>query len=155
MVLPNAKEIGTFELKSGLMGVGDPCHDGSSSTFDALNGEWRVVVEYSTTKWGRRVKSLLVSNTEGRPVGSYEKIGLVHVDSGQAGFFDSEIEDLLSEQYYDEICDITGTTNQGGSIGRGAFSSTGYGDGSYDVSVRRDANGKVTEAVIDYVLEEN
>lgn len=151
MVLPNTKEIGTFELKSGQMGVGDPCHDGSSKAFDALNGEWRVVVEYRSG----RVKSLLVSNTEGRPVGSYEKIGLVHVDSGQAGFFDSEIEYLLHERYYDEICDITGTTNQGGSIGRGAFSSTGYGDGSYDVSVRWDTNGKATDAVIDFILEAN
>jgi len=151
----NVKELGEFMLTSGTMGAGDPCYGGASQSFPALSGLWEVAVEYTEDRWGRRVKNLLASNKGGRPVGSYMKIGFINVDSGQAGFFDIKIEDLLNEEYYDRICNLTLSSNQGGTIEFGGFSSTGYGDGSYDLSVRFDENGKATEAVIDFILPAN
>lgn len=147
----DVKKIGEFMLASGTMGAGDPCYGGASQSFPALNGLWEVAVEYTHDFWGRRVMSLLVSNKNGRPVGGYNDLGHINVDSGQAGFFDIKIEDLLNEEYYDQICNLTLSENQGGVIQAGAFTSTGYGDGSYDLKVRYDENGKATDAVIEYI----
>lgn len=144
-------DIGGFDLSSGSLGASDPCHGSATLSARALRGRWGATIEYAHTSWGRRVSRLLVRNVAGAPVGGYALIGRVMVDSGQAGFFDVAVEGDLAGALYDGICSRTCSREQGGVVNGGAFAASGYGDGSYDVSVRRDADGLIVEAVIDFM----
>ena len=81
------------------------------------------------------------------------------VDSGQAGFFESEIYRSDSEEFYDEVCEITLADEAWGVIpnGMGVVSSTGFGDGGYAVFVERGVgkghNGKIASIEIVFIDE--
>lgn len=88
----------------------------------------------------------------------------VGVDSGQAGFFDrdryaeygGDPGDGNRDAYF-AICDLTGSGSeydhpQFGTNEWGAVSSSGYGDGGYDLYVlRHDQTGQVIAAYILYI----
>lgn len=92
----------------------------------------------------------------------------VGVDSGQAGFFDLEPfaaqsateseggyqQDMEHGKFYRSICEQTGDDSDGFAIVPfGAASSSGYGDGGYNLYVLRDKDGLVIEAIIIFIAE--
>jgi hypothetical protein len=72
----------------------------------------------------------------------------IGVDSGQAGFFDAEFYIGGDDQkFYDQVCDLTLNGDNAGVIAFGAVSSSGWGDGCYELqTIRHD--GEVVAARI-------
>lgn len=96
----------------------------------------------------------------------------VGVDSGQAGLFDlsrfekvaalkdhgeDKIKDHPHHAFYRQCCDATCESdgNWGVIQDLGPVSSTGWGDGGYDLFLRRNEAGEVIEARITYLLPGN
>lgn len=134
--------------------VTDPCYD--PDTWCAYTLKNMRKGNYVTTKelsdegnWGMRVKSLSIVHEDfkGKDL-TYTIVKEAHigVDSGQAGFFDrryfnnvnktKEVKDV----FYDECCNITlnDDANSVLSSGKGVVSSSGYGDGGYNLYVAKD-----------------
>lgn len=175
--------LGEFET-SGQTHVSDPCYDGLddfllTATVEVKPGKWLAWVEISDEgDWGKRVSHLYASH-EGRTVSVYDPWGeSIHdeiaVDSGQAGFFDTEHyrrnEDAagyvfrhdtddpyhmhwLTEiaerdgRWYAMCCDQTIDPAQAGVIPGGCVSSSGFGDGAYALFAQQDEAG-VTDALL-------
>ena len=120
------------------------------------------VIKSDEGDWGDRVKTLTVLHENIKsPI--WEHYGPVGVDSGQMGVFcmtsyrNDDIANDLSwltekgdpfgdhpfrpvkeegEQWYVKMCDRTLTTKEGwGTYDTGVVSSSGYGDGSYELQV--------------------
>jgi hypothetical protein len=126
-------------------------------------GMYDTEVDYKESDgWGKRVHTLTVLH-ENIKSPNWEHYGSVGVDSGQMGVFcmtsyrnDDIASDLPwltekgdpfgdhpfrpikeeGEQWYVKMCDRTLTTKEGwGTYDTGVVSSSGYGDGSYELQV--------------------
>lgn len=168
-----AKDLGTFELKAGRAAVQDPGYGANSNLAVNLTvsaGRWRAwITKSNQDKWGERVASLVVGleGTDTAATGTWEAVGIVGVDSGQAGVFAPEhIDDptVVPPQYhwkqpmidaenpwYSLVCDQTLALG-GGVIPAGVASSSGIGDGAYEASVARTGDA-VTAIRIVYLTE--
>ena len=142
-----------FEVESGKIVVSDPCYDVPSFSIEAKEGTW--IADYE--KDGVRIKELratysgvLVHNLD------WEDKATIGVDSGQAGIFDKNIfrnDDVVDEEpdfwsgykehsksiggeyWYASCVDIALSEESAGTLKGGAVSSSGYGDGGYEVDV--------------------
>jgi hypothetical protein len=140
-----------FEVKSGKLIVTDPCYDVGTWCQGVIEhvkkGAWSVEVDYE--KREQRCGVLEVRHIDARESDDgWEKMSFeVGVDSGQAGIFDfsaypkgdrGESGHYNKDKFYDECCETTLKDAGYGVIrGRGAVSSSGYGDGGYSCYVRR------------------
>jgi hypothetical protein len=151
----------------GNISVLDPCSS-PDVTLDALAGIYNVTSAYGpivalneedkefASIWGNRVKYLQIVHESVVEPNSlrFDAVGTVCVDSGLAGFSDTETVDIGAiEQTYDDICD-TCSGKAGATFGsRSVFSSTGYGDGGYTVWASKNDSGEVVAARIEYIEE--
>ena len=90
----------------------------------------------------------------------------VGVDSGQAGFFDLDFykeqkeDESRDRVFYNQVCRLTcdmdnaGVDRSFGVVERGAVTSSGYGDGSYDCYFRLDEDKQVVEAIIVFIVQD-
>ena len=152
--------------------VTDPCY--GNDTWCAYTipnmqpGKYCACITIINTKdsWGPRVTEIgivnqqyfhLIKDTE------FKRVEGAHigVDSGQAGFFDNEMfsklerteKDRPNEVFYDECCALT--RKEGGPLasGKGFVSSSGFGDGGYDLfTVEKD--GEVIAAKVVFISDE-
>jgi hypothetical protein len=160
--------IGTFEVESGKLIVSDPCYDRGTwhkgEIKDVRNGTWvaEVVLE-DEHEWGMRVKEVTAYLKGHANIEASELLkAAIDVDSGQVGIFcDSaypegetgEYEDLKT--FYGRACDSTDNPLGAGIVdGHGVCSSSGFGDGSYSVCLKRDWDGKVVEVQIVFIENE-
>lgn len=145
--------VGKFKLSDSIM-ISDPCYSVGTrcqkQLDNVLPGEYNgiVVITEETNGWGDRVAELLAihENTVIWSDKSWEPHNDVSlgVDSGQMGIIDINgyFDDDENPEWYDRICDLT--MSQGGIIdGNGVVSSTGYGDGSYDLYTHKNSDGKI------------
>ena len=171
------KDLGEFEVKTGKVIVSDPCYERPEEMGHRLNGELRDVKNGSwyakIVEKDNRVAKLICyyhdnpifndSNFRGwTGIMDFE----VAVDSGQAGVFDSkyykddEVVKTCKRKYkgdpinpedkwYSICCDRTLSKNRADVIPFGAVSSTGYGDGCYIASIKKDKN-KIVGIIIDF-----
>lgn len=173
----------TFEITSGKICVTDPCYKRgtwcAAWEVPAAKGKWNAVAQIfddgETGGFGERVSKLVcyldsefmsvhdvMADTELEPFQA--EIG---VDSGQCGVFDFEqfptdeqIEAVKDKDwndpshFYGKCCSVTLERPRFGSVGFGAVSSTGYGDGSYDLKVVYNVNGEVVAAVVTFIEKE-
>lgn len=94
----------------------------------------------------------------------------VGVDSGQAGFFDlaqyvglfaNPEEDKRGMRvdhsaFYRQICELTlSETEQFGVVPFGVVTRSGYGDGGYNLFVKRDEMGQMVGAMIVFISEDD
>lgn len=162
------RTVGSFKTSNCII-VTDPCYnyDERQIIDNALPGEWITnVVMSDEGVWGNRVAELIVMNVDSNH-NEYEWVKNrdieVGVDSGQAGFFDSfmyprgdtgEYDD--KDSFYGKVCKMT-VTKEGkstaGVLSFGAVSSSGYGDGGYDLYTVTQ-NGKVVAAKIVFIGDE-
>ena len=156
-------KLGSFKVADEII-VADPCYDygklGTLALDNVLSGKYIATAEV--------VKNLVVAlhishyNFKNDILES-ENVGYIAVDSGQAGFFDldffrknegGEVGDLNT--FYGLACAITLSPKQAGVIkNRGVVSSSGFGDGCYNVFVSRDEVGKIVAASVFFVEEED
>ena len=162
-----------FKVKSGKLNITDPCYtDGTwCALFEmkAKNGIWKAEIE---TGYEDRVKILRAYHINHPAASPFPKIGEVGVDSGQMSIIDSdsypkggddtgECGDFNNEErvpisFYDECCKATLSEDMFGIVSKyasGAVSSTGLGDGLYNVYGEMD--GKELVAVEIVFMDDN
>lgn len=149
--------LGQFVVNSGKIQVIDPCYSpGSGETIEALNGNWYATTEMVDAK-GDCNASITVFH-ESHPINEnmlfvIEK-GVVGVDSGQAGFFDSEVyRGSQDKVFYKMVCHLTSRPLGAGVYQSGAVSSSGWGDGGYDLHIAK-KDGKLIAARIVFISED-
>ena len=151
------KFIGTFENKSGLMDITDPCYDKDvwcRTRRRCAAGKYNAYIDVRTLKdWGTRVYGLrIVHKDYDKPenLGRMNPFlwrpkaikGVVGVDAGLCGFFDEkpDFEDddfdkpgkynKLNPKTWSQMCDLVRDQNYA-VLSYGVFSSSGIGDGVY------------------------
>jgi hypothetical protein len=163
-----------FNVKSGKIRISDPCYDKDDLLggiiIPAKNGEWVASAEVKNTSWDERVISL-TAEFNGPFLRLHREEESISVDSGQAGIFDlnsykndSCVKDVErvhnqticeDEPWYSICCDRTLSKFQWGVIPNGVVSSSGYGDGTYEVSYFVDKDGNAVRIEIDFIEEED
>ena len=164
------KVYGIFETTSGKIRVCDPCYNKGvkSAVLKVLPGKYIATAEIKeiTNGFGERVNWLSICHQDYSRVAANQLMPEVDVgvDSGQAGFFDEEhypdgestgdYEDLNS--FYGKACSITLQDEKGGIIDNfGVVSSSGYGDGVYDLYVGKNSENQIVSAGIKFLNEED
>jgi hypothetical protein len=173
-----------FEVTSGEIVCSDPCYDLDTwcqGIVKARNGKWIAEVEISDEgSWGKRIAELKIyhSDIADKFLSEMGKIDLLNfsagVDSGQFGFFDrgtyrnddsvsdlvkydfgaNYVKDESGDEWYRACCYITLEHEQFGVLPNGAVSSSGFGDGSYDVFGAKDENGEYIYLHVVFIGEE-
>lgn len=146
-------------------------------------GEYECDVEISNEgEWGERISRLIITkNNSNHNWESYSKN--IGVDSGQCGVFDfytyrrnnyvpeMEIVERVNhkdwdystwekvneegEKWYGKICEYTLCTEERhGGYDKGYVSSSGYGDGQYELFVTKNDNGEINGFKIVFIDNE-
>jgi len=145
----------------------------------AVNGIWRSSATIHKTEG--RVSVLTAKSQESRMGGVWTEVFEAGVDSGQMSIFDEKFYRVKSEGqgklsptwkymatgkhenekdgggvFYGACCTLTcgednGATSQAGVLEHGAVSSTGWGDGSYPVFVKKNKAGKVVAVKVKFM----
>lgn len=148
----------------------------------ARNGKWISEVKISDEgSWGKRIAELKIyhSDIADKFLSEMGNIHLLNfsagVDSGQFGFFDrgtyrnddsvsdlvkydfgtNYIKDESGDEWYRACCYITLEHEQFGVLPNGAVSSSGFGDGCYDVFGAKDENGDYIYLHVVFIGEDN
>ena len=164
-----------FTIKSGHINITDPCYENGTwcGMFElaAKNGNWEAEVKRDSDGCIVYLRAYHAA----RPIYSQpdERLGEVGVDSGQMSIIDSDTYpkgdstgdcgDFKNKQrvpvsFYDECCKRTLSEDCFGIVseqGSGAVSSTGYGDGLYDVFVKKDGEEIVAVEIVFLNDEDN
>ena len=138
------ERIGTMTLGNEV-DITDPCYDKDTwcrETVECVPGEYTGYVKISDEgRWGKRVASIAIyKDDKVKDLYSMEYIGHIGVDAGLAGFFNDK-PDFHNDKWM-EFLEESGVFKADGEYdysknyydcGYGLFSSSGYGDGEYDV----------------------
>jgi len=158
------KNLGFIELSEKVV-VSDPCYDRDTwcmvTDLAVKPGRYKAsVISSDEGEWGVRISLLMLVHEDhiDSQLSKWEPVkGSVGVDSGQCGIFDDTIfpqakDHTDHEPFYDECCDITLKKNVGIlKNNKGFVSSSGYGDGSYELSaISKD--GERVALMLDYDL---
>lgn len=151
-----AKRIGEFKV-NGEIGVGDPCYARPDClVLDAVSGPWAGYVMLRDEGNGRTSVAELIAvcqryNGDIEDISDAETIGIAGVDSGQMVI--ASADDFPTEREYDAVC--RAHTKAGGLIHNGVVSTSGYGDGGYDVYVDREkGRGKISAVRVVFIRDE-
>ena len=162
--------------------VSDPCYSeeswGQVNYSNVLPGEYRSFCKKTDTgDWGVRVSMLMVVHTDHEFDDlDWENDGSIGVDSGQAGifsksqfrddndevplgdgdisFFTEGFHQKSGDRWYTKMCSYTVGEERWGSYRNGTISSSGYGDGGYEVYTAT-VNDKIVGICIDYGVDED
>jgi hypothetical protein len=168
------EELGVFELGEKAV-ITDPCYERpevtnrNNAVVDVEPGLWEAEIVLSNEgSWGDRVAELKVAhahyNKEPR-----EFLTTCGVDSGQLGVFDYtkypigvdgynwDYDD--PENWYRRACNEThdekNPSKKAGIVeSMGAVSSSGFGDGAYEVLVARNGEDKVVGIKVVFIPED-
>lgn len=164
-------ELGEFMLPSGVVRVTDPCYDRSTWCAGELKvkpGKWHGATSHQDEgDWGVHVKELYAYHETADvnwATQADEDTGIdVGVDSGQAGFFSTELYPKSEESrgefddersFYGKVCAMTSGKHSGGVITEGVVTSSGLGDGSYRCYVAKNSDGEIVGMRVDFIPEE-
>lgn len=151
-----------LKITSGKVIVSDPCYinDGNmGEVMSVPNGVYDVkLITMKVEGLGSgSYNKELVALAKGKSAGgvNWTRAGSIAVDSGTAGFFDSNVCDGMTEDdieywYDDEIIDLDGLTSL--FNGNGCASETAMGDGGYDVFIAEDG-GKIVGFKVVFLSE--
>lgn len=155
----------TFVINGPVLAT-DPCYeDGTWCAGEAnlTQGNYKAFVQLSDEgDWGLRHGKLIVIREDvvQSDVIAQGKVNLckatIGVDSGQAGFFaQAEYMGGDDHDWYDECCKCTLSDLGAGFVVEGVVSSSGYGDGGYnlwELILETDKGDVVVGALIDFIL---
>ena len=160
----------SFEVVSGTLVCSDPCYSLDVWCMGVVNnvkkGKWIADIELlDLGGWGERISMLVVSHENNSfPIFNFDNPlnFTAGVDSGQFGFFDKDFyrndekaKDLpkydfsidfdkeVGDVWYRACAELTLSSENWGVLPNGAVSSSGIGDGSYDVFEQKNAEGEV------------
>ena len=161
MDLIEVQKIGTLELNDQV-DITDPCYDKNvwcRMTTECKPGTYTGYAEISDEGGlGHRVASISIYKDDIMvPARKMECIGSIGVDAGMAGFFrnkpdfkDDEWEKFMTDSQMRKPDGSWDYTKHTYIIDYGIFSSSGFGDGGYDVF----ANADRTAFRIEFIVEE-
>lgn len=134
--------IGYLELQDKV-DITDPCYDRDTwcrMTTDCKAGTYYgFVKEVDCGDWGKRIAQISISQKHKfSDITGMECIGSIGVDAGLAGFFNNKPD--YDREEWRNFCDVVDFSKevQAWDIGYGLFSSSGYGDGGYNVYANQD-----------------
>jgi hypothetical protein len=143
-----------------------------------MPGEYEVSITYSSDEsWGKRIASLKAEHVEykGRYLGWTKVSDDIGVDSGQCGIFSLEeyrndeasksfnlplvfgnnYSTETGDDWYQRMCALTLLIKDGGVSDKqwgatltGVVSSSGYGDGVYDLYVKHDEDKIIAFSIV-------
>lgn len=167
--------LGEFELSEKAV-ISDPCYDRpesinrSNAIVDVVPGVWHAEIILSNEgQWGHRVAELYVWNDEWGQHRPKEFLTSCGVDSGQLGVFDYAkypigvngytAEYGEADNWYTKACNETydekDRSKTAGIVdGMGANSSSGFGDGEYEIFVARNGEDKVVSLKAVFIPED-
>jgi len=162
----------TITLSNEVM-VSDPCYVVGTwcqhKLTNVLPGEYQsTVVKYDDRYWGNRNSFIIVVhkdyNTEDKL--NWRKLPFdIGVDSGQAGIFSMETyrnnevfvtgsrKENDGEEWYEHMSNMTLDGERWGTYPNGIVSSSGIGDGGYELRVAKH-KGKVVGMFLDFFMED-
>ena len=167
-----------YELDTWCLGVIDNVKNGKwEAGIETSNeGSWGQRISYL---WVYNVEAVINNPSIRNQIEAFGGHTLPFsfgVDSGQFGFFDfanyrndESAKDLKKydfggdfnspkengEEWYRACCELTLGTENWGVIPFGAVSSSGYGDGSYEVRGIKDANGEYVAFCVEYIGQDD
>lgn len=168
--------LGDFELSDKAV-ISDPCYERpesinrSNAVVDVTPGVWEAEIFIQDEgSWGKRVAELFAYGPSYGNRHSWEFLTTCGVDSGQLGVFDyakypigvngydSDYDD--PENWYRRACNETydekDKLKRAGIVeGMGVNSSSGFGDGSYEVYVARNGDDKVVAIKAIFIPEDD
>jgi hypothetical protein len=174
-----------FEVISGVLVCSDPCyiHPDLGGVWcqgivdNVKNGTWIAeVIETDEGDWGKRIALLGIKHKDvDEPDANVDIMNFAGgVDSGQFGFFDKDFyrndeltKDLDKENFgenydtqegdtwYRACSKLTLGNDQWGVLPNGVVSSSGFGDGSYDVYGAKDGSGEYVYFSVIFIHEED
>lgn len=135
------KYVGKIELNRKI-DITDPCYKKGTwcrLTTECEPGEYHGYVNMSNKgDWGIRVASLSIFKDRKKvPLKKMECIGTIGVDAGLAGFFNDKPD--FSNEEWTELCHAI-ETGDAWNMYNGIFSSSGFGDGLYQVFANPERN---------------
>lgn len=146
MLMVTDYALGSFEVTSGKVIITDPCYKfDAAKVVPARNGKWAASVNRNHQNY---ITDLVVlhEDTNRYLIGSQTLDFTCPVDSGQAGIFDSDMyaqhqggEYGQMDTFYGQVCHMTCETEKSGGVVTmagatfGAASTSGYGDGDYEI----------------------
>lgn len=133
--------VGTIELGTKV-DITDPCYDKNvwcRMTTDCEPGTYKGYVEMSDEgDWGMRVATISIFKGDKMwGIEEMESIGTIGVDAGLAGFFNDKPD--FNDREWTEFCDKI-REGDAWNLYNGIFSSSGYGDGGYEVYANEERN---------------
>jgi len=171
----------TFEVTSGAIVCSDPCYTLDTWCMGIVenvkNGTWVADIErMDVDGWGNRIAVLEVRHIDHTNVGFDFNEHLPFtggVDSGQFGFFDkafyrndesakdlekydfsSDFDKEDGDIWYRACCQKTLGEESWGVLPNGAVSSSGFGDGSYDVFGVKNKDGEYVAFAVVYIWDD-
>jgi hypothetical protein len=150
------KKIGEIELNEIAM-LSDPCYgyvNNPNSTIKVVSGKYNIYVTYSESKdigYEGRITNLIAIHQDYAkrynklPKNDKEYLSCV-VDSGTCGIFDlnyykqNHSEDDVNDEWY--AVNVIGMGDYNITDEKGAISSSGWGDGTYDAFAEYDKENK-------------
>lgn len=172
--------LGTFKLASGLMVISDPCYlgdDAKEVSLKPTTADSSIVIEMAQGNYSAEidlddgsVSQLSVLKHGATVARSETRVAEVGVDSGQMMIGDLVPfkEDGWSDDYdeqgfsYGGVCELTLSSEKAGVVPAAsakhnvaAASSSGHGDGVYDVDLMYNASGTCVGARITFIEDED
>ena len=153
-------KLGSLNISEDKIVVADPSYNygdcGTVLLKKVLSGKYLA----SVTNADSLITSLKICHSDYKNCDlNFERYRFIAVDSGQAGFFDKDyfvknqggtFGDLNS--FYGLACSITMSPKQAGTIHKkGVVSSSGFGDGCYNLFVAKNSTNKIVSAFIEFI----
>lgn len=140
----------------GAIDISDPSYDEDVwcriNNFPISTGTYECYTWTASDKetggWGKRIARIGI-RIPGYSADKYERKGMIGVDSGLAGFFNCD-----TRKAFDEVLNGHNSTKDVFLLDDAFFSSSGYGDGGYDVYVGY-RNDLVTEVYIEFIGDDD
>ncbi|WP_026828565.1 SMI1/KNR4 family protein [Exiguobacterium artemiae] len=147
--------IGRFMVEGNELIVTDPYYGLEEDTdlqlilSNVKSGSWTAAIIYTEDEW---VKQLLVFEGDKKRSGKWRRQEkLVVVDSALVGIFDRT---AYRQNQAMEFETIVSSDDQAGIVSFGAVSTSGFGDGLYDVDIQYDVSRQIVGVRIDFADDE-
>ncbi|AFS70352.1 SMI1/KNR4 family protein [Exiguobacterium antarcticum] len=150
-----ANRIGRFMVESNELIVTDPYYGLEEATdlqlilSNVKSGSWTAATIYTEDEW---VKQLLAFEGDKKRSGKWHRQEqLVGVDSALAGIFDWT---AYRQNQAMEFETVVSSDDQAGIVSFGTVSSSGFGDGLYDVDIQYNVSRQIVGVRIDFADDE-
>ncbi|WP_214769512.1 SMI1/KNR4 family protein [Exiguobacterium sp. s133] len=150
-----ANRIGRFTVEGNELIVTDPYYGLEEGTdlqlilSNVKSGSWTAAVVYTEDDW---VKQLLVFEGNKKRSGKWHRQEkLVGVDSALAGIFDWT---AYRQNQAMEFETVVSADDQAGVVSFGAVSTSGFGDGLYDVDIQYDVSWQIVGVRVNFAEDE-